>query len=554
MKKKVLLIAVTSLSLALGVTAGIIFAKKDNIVFSKATDGSYWNHYAQVTPTWDKHGSKEFWANCSTHNFTLVNPGAGEDIREGVAFDTTPYFDELTSEDPRYLPPSSERVDIKGYLNSLLDAFNHDPYSYIPNTMRPEGVTKVSESEVTYDFENFTDVSEIKYGGFGEQWHMVIENIKESQRFYNITTYGSEVLTAANLITRAFLDNYYDNVVTKTFNEASFTAKIDFHSNVLTYNIQYISGINVPLFGEIIPQIDMEYVIATNTKTVRIQLGENNALKFVIRPDSYTFGLEYGIEAVSRKAYFTISEDEYTGVEGHIYEYVQFKDKDLVPACADFYIKNNYTSVVGNKASGMPGFDGFINELYETDDGKLIGYKVKETYTKTFMGHDISATYHTLWFNLDCISGIDNVKAISNGGVDPHENNHDIYLNDSESIFTPTKNEQKILFVTIKTSRKYDVEMRTQFFYGVESEQVVEYERDIPMMFIQDDHDEYTNYTDFEHDIQTDCGIPASVNLSSTYLAKIRNDYNALIPIFEVNKDNMPSASIVDFIGDAEII
>lgn len=555
MKKKVLLVAITSLSLAVGVTAGVIAYKTDNDNFAGAKDESYWYHYAQVTPTETKHGSKEFWANCSTHNFSLENPGAGEDIREGVDFATTSYFEELTDSDPRYLPPLSERVDIKGYLDSLLDVFGHDPYSYIPNKMRPAGVDKVSESEVTYDFDNFVDVDDIKYGGYGEQWHMVIENIKESQRFYNVTTYGAEILNAANLVARTFLDSYYDNEVSKTFNNDSrFVAKIDFHSFVLTYNIQYISGITIPFFGTITPQIDMEYVIASSTKTVRIQLSENNALKFVITPDSYTFGLEYGITEVSRKAYFTISKDEHDAVEGHIYEYVQYKDKELIPACADFYIGSTYTSVVGNKASGIPGFDGFINELYETDEGKLIGYKVKETYTKTFFGYDVSATYHTLWFNLDCITGIDNVKAISNGSVDPHENNHDVYLNDSESIFTPTKNEQKITFVKIKTSRKYDVEMRKQYFYGDIDEEIVEYEREIPMMFIQDDHDTYTNYTDFPTDILADNGIPANVTLASKYLTKIRNDYEDLIPVFENNKDSMPSASIVDFIGDPTII
>lgn len=538
MKKKVLLIAVTSLSLALGVTAGVIFAKKDNIVFSKATDGSYWNHYAQVTPTWDKHGSKEFWANCSTHNFTLVNPGVDEDIREGVAFDTTTYFDELTSEDPRYLPPLSERVGIKGYLNSLLDAFNHDPYSYIPNKMRPAGVDKVSESEVTYDFENFTNISDIKYGGFGEQWHMVIENIKESQRFYNVTTYGAEIINAANLVARTFLDSYYDNEVTKTFDEASFTAKIDFHSFVLTYNIQYISGITIPYFGTITPQIDMEYVIASSTKTVRIQLSENNALKFVITPNSYTFGLEYGITEVSRKAYFTISKDEYDAVEGHIYEYVQFKDKELIPACADFYIGSTYTSVVGNKASGILGFKGFINELYTTADGYLRGYEVQETISLI--------KYNTFWFNFDDVTGFSNVKAIAKESHKENENPHNVYVNSDSTVFEPAYN--KILGKN--TSRKFDIEMRKQYFYGNIDDEIVEYERDIPMMFIQAG-DNFNSYT---ADILNTDGITSVVTLASTYLTKIQDDYATLIDIFIENKDNMSSASIVDFIDDAAVV
>lgn len=547
MKKKALLVAITSLTLTLGVAAGVVFAKSSNDFLASAKDDSYWFHYSQVTPTEFKHGSKEFWANCSTHNFSLENPGVGEDIREGVDFSTTSYFDELTSEDPRYLPPLSERVDIKGYLQDLYASFSQDPYSYIPDTMRPDGVTKVSESDITYDFDNFTYVSDIKYGGFGEQWHMVIENIKESEKFYNITNIGSEIITGTNLVVYSFLDDYYDGTISRTFeNGSNAVAVLNFDGSTMSYTIQFTSSINIPLIGSVNPQIDMEYVVGSNTKTVRVQFNDNNAMKFVITPDSYTFGLEYGIEAVSRKAFFTISEDESTGIEGHIYEYVQYKDKDLVPACADFYIKDGYVSVVGNKAHAITGFTGFINELYLADQGKLLGYKIKESFTKW----GFNATYHTLWFNLNNITGITNVKAIDNGGVDPHENNHDVYLNSSASVFTPTKNKK----LGVKTSRKYDVEMRTQFFYGVESEQVVEYERDIPMMFIQDDHDEYKNYTDFESDIQKDCDITASVNLSNTYLTKIRSDYDTLIPIFEVNKESMPSASIVAFIGDAAVI
>ena len=551
MKKKTLLIALTSLSLTAGVASAVILSRGDNDYSVIANNSDYWYHYEQVTPTLTKHGSKEFWANCSTHNFVLEYPGSAEDIREGVAFDSTIYFDELTSEDPRYLPPIGEKVDIKGYLQDLVASFTHDPYSYIPDTMRPENATKVTEEEVTYDFTNFTSVSSIKYGGYGEQCHMVIENIKESERFYNVTTIGSEIITATNFIVYAYLDDYYDGTISKTFtNGTSSTAVLNFDGSTLTYTIQFDSEIEVPLFGTITPQIDMEYVIGENTKTVRIQLSENNAMKFVITPNTYTFGLEYGIEKVSRKAYFTISKDEEEAIEGHIYEYVQFKGEDLVPACADFYINNGYVSVVGNKAHAIVGFDGFINELYLVEQGKLLGYKIKEEFTKW----GITATYHTLWFNLNNITGINNVKAIDNGSVDPHENNHDIYLNSSGSIFTPTRNEQKVIITIVKTSRKYDVEMRTQFFYGTEDEKVVEYERDIPMMFIQDDHDKYTNFSDFENDIQKDCGITASVNLSIAYLTKIRADYEALIPLFEANKDNMPSTSIVDFIGEAAVI
>ena len=271
--------------------------------------------------------------------------------------------------------------------------------------------------------------------------------------------------------------------------------------------------------------------------------------KYVVNENHYQFALQYGVEQVSRKAFFEVNRDEDENVEGHIYEFVQLKGKDMVPSCADFYIGETYTSVVGNKASGIPGFAGYINELYETEQGKLIGYKVKETFTKW----GFEATYHTLWFNLNNITGITNVKAVSNGGVDPHENNHDVYLNSSESIFTPTKNTKKVI-VTISTSRKYDVEMRKQYFYSTQDDSIVEHETSIPMMFIQDDHDEYTNYSDFHKDILKDNNIDASVNLASKYLTKIRADYDELIDVFIEHKGSITGDYIQTFIGSAEVI
>ncbi len=539
-KKSLLITSIISISVvALGASLAVKCLMNNNFTLATGYDSNnYWNHYARVEPTETKHGSKEFWANCSTHDYVLEAP-VGE-IRSGVAFDTTPYFNALSKSDPRYIPAlNEETVDIKEYFLSLLDTLSQDPYSFIPDEMRPENVDHYSESAVTYDFTNFTNVSSIKYGGFGEQWHMVIENIKESQIFYSITSYGTEILTASRVLISTFLDDYYADTIDRTFNdgESRFYSKIFFDGTTLTYNIQFLSGITIPYFGTLTPQIDMEYVIASNTKSARIQLSENNVLKFVSTPDSYSFGLEYGIETVSRKAYFTVTKDEQDEVEGHVYEFVQFKDKELVPACADFYIGETYASVVGNKASGMIGFDGYINELYLSSQGKLLGYEIKETKSMI--------TYNTLWFNLNNISNINNVKAVEKESPGD-KNPHDIYLNNSADVFEPMYNKK----LGVKTSRKYDVELRKQYFYSLVDGKPVERETNIPMMFIQAGD----NFDSFETDISTTNSIAASVTLSATYIAKIEDDYDTLIDIFIDNKDDVNSAYIIDFIGSAAVI
>ena len=292
----------------------------------------------------------------------------------------------------------------------------------------------------------------------------------------------------------------------------------------MTYNLQYLSGVSVPLFGTVTPQIDMEYVIGSGTKTVRIQLGANNALKFVITPDSYTFGLEYGVTEVSRKALFSISRDEFDNVEGHIYEFVQLKDKDLVPSCADFYIDEDYASIVGNKASGLPAFTNYINELYRADQGKLLGYEIQETLSKI--------QYNTLWFNLNNITGISNIKFVDSK----------FYVNNSASEFENKK--VGISDIKKSTSRRFDIENRLQYFYDAEDN---EYETSIPMMFIQEEQ-----LATFSTDINSvNDYITASVNLLNTYLTKIQSDYVSLVPVFATNKDLVDSAAIVDFIGEA---
>ena len=617
MKKKYVVIAISAASIAL--STGLVFAANRGLNVKNltiASDGNYWNHYAAVEPTQNRHGSKEFWASCSTHNFQLTHPGAGADVREGVAFDTTTYFDELTVSDPRYIhalgdpqytitfnsmggssvasitdyvsteveeptKPTktnykftgwslnsdgsgqvtwpytitgnvtmyanwNEKVNIKGYLQTLIAVLDHDPYSFIPDTMRPENSDNhVSAASVDYDFSTFNNVSSINYGGYGEQWHMVIENIKESEIYYTVATIGEAAINSSVVAFNNYLDSNTEDTASHTLYETEYTASINFDGTTLDYSIQYNTSLTIPFFGSVIPQIDMSYNVTTLEKTVRIQLSENNAMKYVVDDNSYTFGLEYGVEQVSRKAYFSISKDNNDEVDGHIYEFVEAKGEEMIPSCADFYIDEEYTSVVGNKASGITGFDGYINELYETDYARLIGYKVRETFSKW----GISKTYNTLWFNLNDIENINTVKAINNGGVDPHENNHDIYLNGSESIFEPTKN--KLGFIS--TSRRYDVEMRKQFFYGYQQGEITEYEVKLPMMFIQDDGEESgeTNYSTFESDISSKNGIAARVLLANKYLSKIRADYLSLIPTLIENKDDIDGDYIETFVGEA---
>ena len=92
--------------------------------------------------------------------------------------------------------------------------------------------------------------------------------------------------------------------------------------------------------------------------------------------------------------------------------------------------------------------------------------------------------------------------------------------------------------------------MRTQYFYGTNEEgELVEYKTQVPMMFIQQDNDKDSNFSDYPSDMLNDNGITSTVTLSKTYLDKIMADYANLIEIFKTNKELVDSVTIKSYIG-----
>lgn len=117
-------------------------------------------------------------------------------------------------------------------------------------------------------------------------------------------------------------------------------------------------------------------------------------------------------------------------------------------SCADFYIDDTYLTVVGNKASGIIGFTGYICEIYNVESKKLLAYEVQETLSVI--------NYDTLWFNLDDVEGINNIKVVEGNTADNKNNPYTIYINNSN---TPFKVKNGSI---IDPSRRYDIELRRQ--------------------------------------------------------------------------------------------
>lgn len=422
----------------------------------------------------------------------------------------------------------NEQTQMLAYLQALLDGYELNPYSYIPESLRPGySANLVNESSLTTSYSDFVQVSNIKANGFGEQWHMVLENIQQSNTFFNVLTAVEGLTTTSITAFNNYLDQNPADTANYNFASGIYSVTINFDGTIIYYVLDYTA--TLPALGEQSIQIALSMNIETQEKEVRVQIGDANALYYEISENSYTFAIKYlGV----RKAYFSVERDEDGAVEGHINEFLSVSGKGISSA-VDFYIDDEYLSVVGNKAGGMIGFTGYISELYSVESGELLSYEVRETLS--------SITYNTLWFDLSNVSGITSIKYVeATDSTDAA-----FYVNNQTSAWETKKVGG---LGTKMLSRRFDIEFRTQYFY-IYNETDKVYEEvavEVPMLFVQEE-----NYATLQNDVKsTNANVTLNVTLDAKALGKVQSDYDTLVDIFITNKDTMTEEKIIEFIGD----
>ncbi len=433
---------------------------------------------------------------------------------------------------------------LKNYAASLLEYNLVNPYNYIPEAMIPSYKNNFVESPIS-SFDTNVQVSDFNKQGYGEQWQMVVENLNQMITL----TKALDVVEGTMALVSNAIDTFIETATTEeinhTFDKESFKATLSFQNDFFSLVVNFKNQYNVPAIGAIQPVLKLGLDVITNDRVVYIALNDNNIIKYTMKENIFELALTYGITLLektgSRTCYF-ITEKNGSLSSGHIYEYTSLEGHDVIKACADYYVTNDYVSVVGNKASGMVVFAGYVNELYNVNQGRLLGYKVQEELA--------GVAYNTLWFNLWDIEGINSVKVNEKTDTNPSKKSTvDVYINGSSTLLVPTYNTK----LTVKTSRKYDIELRKRYFYKQVEDKVASSEVEVPMMFIQDDNDVDTNYSDFVSDFKKDNKVDVRVSMSNSVLTKIRSDYDSLIPAFKENKEAMSSELINTYLKSFNI-
>ncbi|MBN3491130.1 InlB B-repeat-containing protein [Acholeplasma equirhinis] len=420
----------------------------------------------------------------------------------------------------------NEKIKLGTYLQALLNSYQYDIMDFIPTKMQP-GEVLVNASQTTLDFTNFVNLSDIP-NGYGEQWQMVLDNLEQTKSFTQILSVVDSLSISAVTVFNNYIDSNPSDVNNFTFTSGIYNITIKYEDDVIFLVIDFTA--NIPGFGNQTAQIMLNYNISNQEKEGRIQIGDANALRYVITEDSYTFAIRYlGI----RRAYFNIKENHDGSVEGAIFEFLGIDNGISTSSAAQFYITDDYVSVVGNKASGIIGFTSTINELYNPSTGKLLGYEIRETVS--------SITYNTLWFNLSDQTGITSIKKIDQAnGSNPNS----IYVNGSATLFAS----KTVGGLSLKSfSRRYDIEFRKQYVYYLDGAELTRAEIEVPMLFVQAEQ-----YASLVTDVKSNNANLSTFNMtvSTSTKSKIEADYSTMIDIFITNKESIKVEDIIGFIGN----
>jgi uncharacterized repeat protein (TIGR02543 family) len=431
------------------------------------------------------------------------------------------------------------RVPYATYLQALFDSYKINPHSFIPEKMLGN-TNLITPTQQALDLSLGVNVSDIPYGGYGEQWQMVLTNIDQSQTFFNVLTVVDTLVSASVTAFNNHIDSNPQDSASHTFKEGIYNVTIYYRDNTINYILDYTN--TFPMFGEQTVQIALSYNIETLLKVGRIQIGDANALRYESTNTSYKFGIRYG---GVRRAYFEIEQIALNQIEGRIFEYLGVDGVYSHGSAAQFFSDGEYVTVVGNKASGMLGWTGTLNELYLVSEGKLLGYEVREELSVA----GLTETYNTLWLNLTDTLGINMIKVIKNEEtpLPPGKNPHFIYLNGEATAFA-TKDVGG--FNLKRFSRRYDIELRKQYFYIQEGTEFNVVELEVPMLFVQEEQ-----YDNLISDVKAQNAYLSSFNVTiqQSHLNRIKEDYQNRIDPFILQKDEHTVDTILTYIGEKYI-
>ena len=410
-------------------------------------------------------------------------------------------------------------VDYVELANTVFEAFGTAPdvWSFLPESFALEN--RKATTVVTYD--NFIRIEQIPSNGMGKQLNVMygmLSKFDAVSKYLNVA-YGA-FGTVKSLYTQ-FLDSNPENNKVFSSEISAFTFTLSLTEEEYSFLATFKEGgATVELFGN----------TADESYGAKINIARRGEFKFTVANQTLTIGMNARISAdnADNSISMLLSFARNNGVvTGTLYEYISVLGFDVVGTSAMIEVGENYTTVIGTKGDFTLGFDGRNCEVYENSTGKLVGTEVRESSSLV--------SYDTYWFPIYQLSGINTImKVDEKNGMNPDK----VYINGESDVLATKK---------VLTSRKFDIEFKTMYFYvlNAETDEYEEQSIEIPMLFVQAKY--YENFEDDFNDANDYLNGNAKLNVKNADLAAVSRGYTVMLPVYDEIKGAISKEDIIEF-------
>lgn len=396
---------------------------------------------------------------------------------------------------------------------SLMD--QPDPWEFLPESFAIEN--RIYTGATTYNYNNFVALNTIPDQGMGKQMNVLYDIMVDVENALSVIT---PVYQISNQVASLYQNYINDNPEDFTHFEttvAGITVVIDITDQGYSLSITY-GAIAIDLYYDDLPT-GVEY-------GGRIQLSEANVVKYEVGEDHLVIAARL---AGTFRAHIEFVRDD-NGVRGTLYHFIGVNEIGLSTR-ALLHVGTNHTTIIGEKGDFLPTATTKRNvEVYSNSTGKMVGGEVKESVP-------IVGDYDTMWYPIQNITGISNVKAtdVVNGN-----NPNTIYINNSSTVFNPHTS----FFIG---ARYYDIELKTQYFYtyNVSTDTYTKVEVIVPMFFIQRSYEDNSGYGPMSSRFGVTMSNTANINDKNA----IYYGYDVLLPIYDTIRENMTPQMVIDYVA-----
>ncbi len=416
-------------------------------------------------------------------------------------------------------------------LSDILD--RPEPWNFLPDAFSPERMAYTDMPLSGADFAADTNVSMIASRPIGRQLNVLYDGLVTADTALKV---ANVIFTAGETII-----SVYQNFIDKNPDDFDcFTGEAEIAGEKFRLRIT-LDGDRVTLLaGNDIVSVELvsdRSAAAEFRNEGRIQISDGIALKYQMSDSVLKMAMQFTMSGIGvlQQIEFVREGDK---VKGSLYEFYGAEEVS-VKTSALLYSDENVTAIFSDKRENADMPIDTYAELYDSKTGKMLGGEVTETELLT------DTEYNTLWFNLYDVAGLISVRVTDETNPDNNLNANSVYVNGAETTFVPEFN--TILFVN--TSRHYDIEMKTVWYYVAVTEQgetiYEKREATIPMLFVQRENADSFSFEVCENNRYIDSAV-----LPSSALSVITEMFDEYSPTYLSMKENVTFGEIVAYIGE----